>query len=846
MALSPLELFTFGGVDSRSNVLNFPTGRTLRCRNWVPKDSGTLELRYGFTTVTMTGSTSTASYHSVIPYTQFNNAGVETPFLLLGQGTQLRVMNIATGAVSLLSPRGAAIASTSGYVSYLGNGKIHFGNGTDQKWFDGTTVRDNGLRTLTAAEIANIVVSTSVGELSPTQNSTITLTAAAGGSFAATAGNGFLFYVSAFDTSANELGPTTTNAGSGRITVTANQKVTIANMPDYSTGNPTFVKLISRTGDSLASANFCTNTSTAITSCSRSSTTLTVISATHGLSTGDIVVLSGTTNFDSVYSITVTDANTFTATLFLAIGQNTTGANTTGGTCKRIIKAAAGTTSIDVLAPTQDTSILINDANRGVPATNASLANTGYQFYASIYNPNGGGHAGNRITIGSGRFAFPTNRMNVKITGLPDLSGTDSEWSIMVGRTGDGAQIPYSCTDSNGNFFFTAPGQTAITLTTQGALFGSAELPTRNGVIPATLNMFARVNDRIHGAQIGRPTVYRSALEADALNGDFVGRPEQSWAATDIDTFPTAQGLTGMFAEDRGAFYGTKNDGAVFADLGQGFAWLGPWYGAGMAGTRAWCDTPYGPFWVTGHKQLATMNNGTPVAVSDEYQAGLLARIGDANLSKVEMAHLTDVAKGIDKITIKCLDSSGNPFEVFHDFRNKDSRSEYGQGYDAAYSAPLATSFILSKVRDANGAERLWAGASSGAIYQLEDGANDAGTEFTADAIFPVSAGPNRPSLPEFRIFGDSNVTMAISNRLDKSLSSFAPLTQEAVAGEDGNFYYKYKQTTTKFNKGYLRMQLTSHSADGNLDLNDPPHCPIENYGRIYLGQGLVGSQQGI
>lgn len=846
MALSPLEMFTFGGVDSRSNPLNFPTGRTLRCRNYVPKDSGIMELRYGFTTVTMTGSTSATSYHSVIPYTLFNNAGVETPYLLLGQGLQLRVMNITTGAVSLLNPRGAAIASTAGYNSYLGNGKIHFGNGTDQKWFDGTTVRDNGLRTLTATEIANVVVGYGVGELTPSENSTISIAAAAGGSFPATAQSGLLFYVSAFDTAANELGPATINAGSGRITCTINQQFNLTNLVDYSVTNPTVVKLISRTGDSLAAANFCTNTSTAVTSCARSGTTLTVISTAHGLASGDVVVLSGTTNFDSVYSVTVVDVNTFTATLFLAVGQNTTGANTTGGTCKRIIKAAAGGTTVTVSAPTTDISITVNDANRGIAAAATGTTNGGYQFYGSLYNPNGGGHVGNRIAIGGGRLNLTVRRVNVRITSLPDLSATDSEWSIMIGRTGDAAQIPYSCTDSNGNFFFSSSGQTAITLTTQGALFGSSELPTRNGVIPSTLNMFARVNDRIHGGQTGRPTVYRSASESDALNGDFVGRPEQSWAPTDIDTFPTAEGLTGMFAEDRGAFYGTKNDGAVFADLGQGFAWLGPWYGAGMAGTRSWCYTPYGIFWLTGHKQLATMNNGSPVAVSDEYQAGLLARIGDANLSKVEMEHLTDVAKGIDKITIKCLDSSGIPFEVFHDFRNKDSRSLYGQGYDAVYSAPLATNFILSKVRDVNGAERLWAGASSGAIYQLEDGANDAGTEFTADAVFPISAGPNRPSVAEFRIFGDSNVTMSITNRLDKSLADFAPLQQEAVAGEDGNSYYKYKQTTTKFNKGYLRMQLTSHSADGNLDLSDPPHCPLETYGRIYLGQGLVGSQQGI
>lgn len=855
MPLTPIEVFSWGGLDSRSNPLNLPPNRSLRCRNWVVRDSGILELRNGFSTVTVTGSSSAAAYHTIIPYTQFDNSGNETPYALLGQGTQLRALNIVTGVVTVPSVRGAALASTSSFASYLGNGKIHFGNGTDQKWFDGTTVRDNGLRSLTAAEVANVVIGFGVGELSPSQNSTITLAAGAGGTFPATVGNGLLFYVSLFDSQTNELGPATTAAGSGRIQLTANQKVTVGNTPTTPSTGFTIVKLISRTGDSLSSANFCTNTITAVTSCTRSGSTLTVITPAHTLSTGDVVVLSGTTNFDSIYSVTVVDANTFTVTLFQAVGQNITGNNTTGGLCKRIVGMPIGTASVDVLSPAQDTSILVNDANRGVAATQASLVNAGYLVYASIYNPNGGGHVGNRIQIGSGRFSLAAlstnaNRVNIRITGLPDLSGTDSEWSIMIGRTGDGALLPYPCQDSNGNNFFTASGQTAITLTTQGALFGNSELPTRNGVIPSGLNMFCRVSDRIHGGQVGRPTVYRSATEADSLNGDFVGRPEQSWAPNDIDTFPTAQGLTGCFDEDRGAFFGTKNHGAVFADTGQGFAWIGPWYGAGMAGRFAWCDTTYGKYWVTGHKQLATMRNGLPVAVSDEYEASALGRIGDAFLSQVQMFHYVDVFKRINKIVIKCLDSNGVPFEVFHDFRIRDERSPEGQCYDATYSAPLATNFVLAKVRDAAGAERLWAGASTGQIYQLETGANDAGTEFTADYIALANGGPRRPSLDEIQWHGDSNVIISSGRKLNSTIDAgldtdMQPLASapRTVDAADSLFAVNNKNSTV--NHLYVRFQLTSHSADGNLNLNDPPHLPLENYGRIYLGTALIGEERG-
>lgn len=846
--LIPVESVIFGGYDSRSNPLSFPPSRSLRCKNWVVKDSGAIELRNGFSTVTMSGSTSTASFHSLIPYTQYDDSGNQTPYAILGQGTQLRAMNILTGAVTSPTVRGAALASTASFNSYLANGKIHIGNGLDQKWFDGTTFRDNGLRSLTAAEVANVVLSFGVGELSATQNSTIGLAVSGTDSnFAATSGIGFQIYVALFETTLNELGPATQFAGSGRITLTATQHIAVTNMPNNAATFPNIVKLVARTGDSQAAAYFCTNTSTTIVSCSRSGTTLTVIATGHGLSTGDVVILSGTTNFDSMYLVTVTDANTFTASLNALVSQNTTGSNTTGGTCKRVLSVAAASTSVNIVSSAQDTSIVANDANRGI-AVSTQTTNQGDQFYASIYNPNGGGHVGNRIAIGGGRFLTTTVRVNVHITGLPDLSGTDSEWTVLIGRTADGAVTPYPCTDSAGNIFYAKSGQTSIALVNQGALFGTSEMPTRNGVIPAGLNMFARGNDRIHGAQVGRPTVYRSASEADSLTGDFIGRPEQCWAPDDIDTFPTAEGLTGMFDCDSGTYYGTKNDGAIFAQVEGKWAWLGPWYAAGFAGTQAWCDTPYGKYWLTGHKQLATLRNGLPVAVSEEYETALLSRIGDAFLSQVQMQHLKDVAQSIDKIVIKCLDSSGVPFEVFHDFRLRDERSAEGQAYDAVYSAPLATNFALSRVRDANGAIRLWAGASTGQIYQLESGANDAGTEFSADYIGLANAGDERPGLEEIQWVGDQNAVVSIGRKLNSTVDASASTDFETLTGravDDKDFLFAADNPNSTINHLFVRFQLTSHSADGSLSLSNPPHIPVENYGRIYLTRGLLGAQQG-
>jgi hypothetical protein len=852
MSLTVVEQFDIGcGVDSRSNPLNMPRNRALRMRNFAPKDSGVLELRWGFSTVTMSTTTATA-FHSLIPYTLYDNSGSETPYIIMGQGLNLSVMNIASSAVSTPSLRGAALASTASFNSYLANGKIHLGNGTDQKWFDGTTFRDNGLRTLTAAEYSPIAVYAGLADFSAASLSTMTLAqTSSGGNFSTQSQGGMYFYTPIFNTDNNELGPSPNFVSSGRIQISAaSSKVTIANMPVTPTN---WKKLIARTGDGTAPAYFCTTASTvSISTVTRSGQTITVTtSSAHGRSTNDIVIITGSSEplYNVPWVITVTAGNTFTMTTQYSIGST----SATGGTVAPILFIAGATTTVDVTLTSRDTSFVVNDGNRGIPASSVGGSSPGYQFYAAIANPNGGGHVGNRVAIGNR--IVPTRRTNVFIVLLPNLAATDSEWEVQIGRTGDGAQLPYACADSSGNFLYALSGQTTVLVNNHGNVDGSQELPVRNGVIPSGLNMFARVSDTIYGGQVGRPTIYWSASESGALTGDYVGRPEQSWAADNIDTFPTSQGLTGMFAEDRGAFYGTKNDGAIYADLGNGKGWLGPWYGAGLAGTKAWCDTPYGKFWVTGHKQLVMFEQGIPAPVSEEYQQALLSKIGDSFLSFTEAQHIQDIAKSIDHILIKCRDSNGNPFEVIHDFRLRDGRSQDGQAYELAYSAPLATNFVLSKVRDSSGAERLWAGASTGQLYQLHSGANDAGTEYSADAIFLLNAGPDRLGIPELRWYGDQKAIISRGEKLKSSVATGSQFAFEqvtpssgglAVDGDQDDYHFKTLAMSSEGLKHvFIRLQLASHSADGTLALNDPPHVPLENYGRIYATQALVGKAQG-
>lgn len=830
MSVKPFEIVEFGGVDSRSNPVNMPRNRALRCLNWAPKQDGHLELRYGYSTESMNSVTVTA-IHSLFPYQSWD---ATKKYLLVGQDNILRVHDLSLNTESAPAVRGAAIASSAKWGSYVANNRIHLGNGTDQKFFDGTTLRDSGLRAPTSAEVANVVVYESVRELTVAENSTISLTVGTTGSFSTTSLTGYLFYVHFFDVSRNEIGPGTISAGSGRVTVTGTgKKITVANMPVPS--NASWGKLISRTADAGSASYFCTNTSTAVTSCTRSGVTITIVSPTHGLSTADVIHLSGSTNFDGFYYVNVVDANTIQVTLPFAAG-----ANTTGGTIKRIVQATNAVTSIDVTSTAQDLTFVAN-TSLGIAASTVGGANPGYQFYAAVYNPITG-HVGNRIAIG-GRFVT-TSRVNLTLVGLPDYSGVDSEWQLLIGRTGDGAAVPYAVTDSSGNWVSALNGQTQVTIT-ESTTDGNFELPTRNGIVPAQCTMFARVGDYNYAADPSSPTVRRSASQQDFNTGIFMGRPEQSWAANDIETFPTAEAVRGIGEDDLELFVGTQNDCALLVDQNGQPMWKGPW-NVGLAGARAMVKAkPYGFFWVSGSKQLCTFVNGMPTPISDEYELAELAQIGDAYISTVEMAYYRDAAIGKDELRIEAQKADGTPLTIIHDFKLRDERSPFGQGYSAQFVNALGTAFTVVMARNANGKRVVYAGASTGQLYLLYSGANDAGAEFSADAISLIDAGPDRPDLPFIDWIGDENVQVSIGKTLSTSLDTAAEFQfeqlnptsgfPESVQGAENDSQWRVKLVAPGLQTHlYIRFQLDSHSADGDLTLNSPPHVPLETYGRIY------------
>ncbi|HLK53671.1 MAG TPA: hypothetical protein VKU42_09450, partial [Candidatus Angelobacter sp.] len=208
--------------------------------------------------------------------------------------------------------------------------------------------------------------------------------------------------------------------------------------------------------------------------------------------------------------------------------------------------------------------------------------------------------------------------------------------------------------------------------------------------------------------------------------------------------------------------------------------------------------------------------------------------------------------KGIDHIRIEGLKADGTPHTIIHDFKLSDSNNSlFGQGYGSEYLGSLSSQFTVCRVLDANGHRQVWAGASNGQIYQLNTGSDDVGAQFAADIIFLVNSGADRLDVPYIDWYGDNQVVVSVGKTLKTSLSSTSQITfipipstsnnaAESVQGYEESFLYRAQlgesgnDLGSSLLKTYLRFQLTSHSADGSLDLNSPPHVPLENYGRIW------------
>lgn len=463
---------------------------------------------------------------------------------------------------------------------------------------------------------------------------------------------------------------------------------------------------------------------------------------------------------------------------------------------------------------------------------------SGYQLFMAWYNPITT-HVGNCVPIGLRQTVAATLSAFV-ITGIPEPP--NPEWITALGMTNDGGQESFWLVDASGNHITVANGQNQGTVSI-GNVDALAQLPVRNFVSPP-FDKFARVGTRIFANLQGSPYIYYSNDEADVQNANFVGDPVECWPANQATPFPTGELPTALHAEDQQGWFFSRNNLAIFSTLllDQGAnPWQGP-YPGGCAGQRAFVMTPYGPYWLTGNKQLATFDpvNVGVIPVSEEYEAALLGKLADATLSQVELGYILDPNLRTDQVVIKGLDANGNDVIIVHDFCLKDARSPFGCAYQHEYVGLTPQTFAgagytpRQNVFDTTGRMRLWTGAEEGFIAQIEDGSNnDNGQEYDADYIDLLSVGSNRPAVPEITFQGDMNVEVSYTTDYSQTVDGFIEALLTLVPGDSSVYSATFAGGEARWI--YIRIQLTSHSADGNFDLTDPPFVPMPTYGLLSM-----------
>jgi hypothetical protein len=718
------------------------------------------------------------------------------------------------------------------------------------------------------------------------------------------------FYAWFGQTSGAEYAPSSTpaaqNPGSP-VVVTAGQKIALTGLPvspvstvvgllAYQDGPPSAG--LPGAVFAVTSNTFLNVTSTAI---AGSTVTLEIIG--HGLTTGAVIAFdftSGGVPSDGPFAITVVDANhisfqTSAAALYAGIsGSGIVGVLVTvpNGTTTATLNEDIGVPAQGVAYTTVGTTFggaglnmfpYANDPTQifGLPASSIGGAQPGYQFYACIYNVVTG-HVGNRTALGL-RIDNLATLVSVLFTGCPTF--TDSEWVLLLGRTGDGAEIPYVIIDQNANWQYVPNGQTSFALLPYG-IDGNSELPSRNYPPPGTLDCNYQYSllpggaaqnppitgtfvnawvesDHMCGTLANSPTVYRSGSALDFREGQFVGLPEQSWDPADIETFPTNNPVVAGHGYQQESWCFSKEDCAILMELAGETSWQGP-YNVGAAGQHAWARGWQNlPFWITGEKQLATVSLGGyqqlaglmnqaaagPILISGEYEAALLAQIGDAYLSQTEVSYIRKPKELIEVLRIKCFDANGNPFTIIHDFNLRDDKSPYGQAYEEIFLSELGTAFTQAAVRDQNEKPQIVAGGSDGNLYLLYSGGNDNGTEFTAQSLRLVYLGPQRTAAKYLEWYGDSTAKWYITRKMNIPFNPLEMdnLCQEApteVQGDEGNNHWSVDIPHPEMTHVYILLQLKSHSADGTTALNTPPHMPVESYGRVWLVAPQLGASR--
>ena len=255
-------------------------------------------------------------------------------------------------------------------------------------------------------------------------------------------------------------------------------------------------------------------------------------------------------------------------------------------------------------------------------ASSIGGAQPGYQFYASIYNP-ATAHVGNRQPLGV-RLNNSSACIAV-ISGLPDLSSIDTEWCLLIGRTSDGAQLPYAVIDNAGNWIYATSGQTSISITQSnidrqlGTAFHEMASPRNAGCELSTVTTYRRLRAKTLPLLARLPKSGRRAItaaESWRAPRRFTGLvPRKICAKADTSDFPNELGprryrnfphrpthyIGPGFQQESSVF--SDGDSGMLMELSGETQWQGP-FQEGGAGQYAWAIGWRGmPYWITKRKQ---------------------------------------------------------------------------------------------------------------------------------------------------------------------------------------------------------------------------------------------------
>jgi len=801
--------------------------------------------------------------HSLADYQLLDSNGLPVRFLMVGAGTGVWTLNLQTLALTQVG----TLPTSDKWGVFYANGQIHIGTKAGVWFWDGTKLRKSGIRTLTAGESRGIASLVLPGPTAGQQAAVTVAGASTGGTINAVA-SGIQVYMLYVNKVTQMAGPAVAVGSPIKFASGSANSINLTGLPNLSSQDPNLVKCFAWTADGGSAAYPCQYALLGTVTNTTGNTLRVTGAQSHAPAVGDIVhyeIYSQHASspmyllYHAFCTVTATGGSGSAFYFEFVPAQIPSGSDQYASIFSVVSASNAGTTAtITKTAVAYTYANATDDVSKyaGIPPTAVTSAQPGYQLYASIYNPSTG-HVGNRVAICS-RLA-PTTPCTVVLSGLPNIRSEDTEFYLLIGCTVDGGEVPYALMNGAGDWLSVPADGSNITISGDYSLDFESELPTRNGIPPA-MDRFCTIGDWVLGAT-GRDTlVYVSGSAAAALNPVVLGRPEQSWAPDDVTMFPFREIPLNLqeLGNDAIVFSGPHMARLVYA---QGIWDWADTFPMGVAGRRAYTNSDQGPYWINYKKKLATIGANGPVEVSGEYERALLSKIGDTYMDDVTLMHLHNVDKYQNQIVIKARDSNGNPFEVIHDF-NLQGQSTYemsqnangertyqangqttGQGYVRNYAGVLSSDYVMADCEDVNGFARCYYGGPDGNIYLGQEGWNDNGVEYSAEYVGLQNLGPDRPSIYDISLWGDTDILnqQVFSWRTDLDGSGDWNTTEpQRFPGEEKDMRYHHQFNSGDLHMFYYRFQLNSHSADApTVELNDLPHLPLEGYGKIYMARAV-------